>query len=170
MPPQSYNPLPDLREQMWAMLNAGYTPDQAIKIAQVETGNMSPFLSAAQEENLGKADKALQLLGNYQTLLEPLDFADTGFGAMVQKPFLDFGIKTNLAPNWKMYEDVASGTTSTIVKALGEVGALSDADRAAARTLLPRAGDTQTQADMKMKMLKNIFIANKNTALRQGQM
>jgi hypothetical protein len=70
--------------------------------------------------------------------------------------------------NVKTYNDLVGGSTTQIAKALGETGAMSDADRAAYSNLLPKVTDTPQVAAAKFQALRERMAAAQQNTLQYG--
>lgn len=68
----------------------------------------------------------------------------------------------------KTYNDLVGGSTTQIAKALGETGAMSDADRAAYSNLLPKVTDTPQVAAAKFAALRERMAAAQQNTLQYG--
>jgi hypothetical protein len=60
-------------------------------------------------------------------------------------------------PSVSAYDSGAAGSLGTIIKALGDTGALSEGDQKRALELLPKTTDSQEAANMKYQQLMQIL-------------
>lgn len=128
-----------------------------------------------QGTGVGKANantqKALAQSANADSTLRQLEGMLQGAGGAsgpVGGNIASFLGGVGLNNNVKTYNDLASGSVTQIAKALGETGAMSDADRAAYMNLLPKVTDTPQVAAAKFEALRERMAAAQQNTLQYG--
>lgn len=123
----------------------------------------------------GKANantqKALAQSANADSTLRQLEGALAqagGAGGPVAGNIGSFFGGLGLNNDVKTYNDLVGGSTTQIAKALGETGAMSDADRAAYSKLLPKVTDTPQVAAAKFAALRERMAAAQQNTLQYG--
>lgn len=115
--------------------------------------------------------KALAQSANADTTLAQLEglLANAGgAGGPVGGRISSFMGSAGLDNNAKTYNDLVNGSVTQIAKALGETGAMSDADRAAYMNLLPKITDTPEVAAQKFNALRARMAAAKQNTMQFG--
>lgn len=140
--------------------------------------NMEKYLKLYEFLNPGgggktsaNTQKALAQSANADATLQQLEGALAsagGAGGPVGGNIGSFFGGLGLNNNVKTYNDLVGGSTTQIAKALGETGAMSDADRAAYSNLLPKVTDTPQVAAAKFAALRERMAAAQQNTLQYG--
>lgn len=140
----------------------------AIKLAQMQTqtGEFDPFnqLSSSTQEQVTKLNTAENLLSQYESLIGEVGLGKTGLGSRIKGNVRQLGGKFGFDAYGSAYQDIAMGTIGSLVKALGETGSLSDADKKAAVQMLPKLTDSQKEAEIKIGFVRDIINKGKSQA------
>lgn len=120
--------------------------------------------NATTQKALAQSKNADATLGQLEAMLKQAGGAGGPVGGNVSSFFGGLGMNNNA----KAYNDLASGSVTQIAKALGETGAMSDADRVAYANLIPRITDTPEVAQAKFAALRERMATAQSSALQYG--
>ena len=113
----------------------------------------------------GYVTAAMGVINQIENLLDRLNLGKTPTEALKRGAELEASAWAKTNPDASAYKSLVEGTLSILLRALGEVGALSNIDIARARKLIPTFFDTEEVAKAKIEQLKDLI---KNAAKARG--
>lgn len=129
-------------------------------------GEAGGKLTAAQEQNLSKLDRADVLLSTYESKLDEIGTVE-GFPARLRGVFNKLLGSIGQAPKVQTFTDLRNGTVAMLAKALGEVGNLSKTDIEVAKANIPRLTDTTEEVRLKLETIRSIISKSRQNLLER---
>jgi hypothetical protein len=120
--------------------------------------------NATTQKSLSQSANADATLQQLESILAQAGGSGGPIGGNISSFFGSLGLNNEA----KTYNDLASGSVTQIAKALGETGAMSDADRVAYANLIPRITDTPAVASAKFAALRQRMETAKGNTLQYG--
>ena len=120
--------------------------------------------NATTQKSLSQSANADATLQQLESMLAQAGGSGGPIGGNISSFFGSLGLNNEA----KTYNDLASGSVTQIAKALGETGAMSDADRVAYANLIPRITDTPAVASAKFAALRQRMETAKGNTLQYG--
>jgi hypothetical protein len=121
-------------------------------------------MNATTQKALAQSANADSTLTQLEQMLNQAGGASGPVGGNISSFMGGLGLNNNA----KTYNDLAAGSVTQIAKALGETGAMSDSDRIAYQSLLPRITDTPEVAANKFAALRARMAAAHQNTLHYG--
>jgi hypothetical protein len=122
--------------------------------------------------DISKSKDAIAAFGDAENQLNTLEglakkviTAGGPVGALYQRLSQGLGAKTKASPDAALYNDTVSAFLSSLSRAAGEKGVLTDQDVARIKSALPAFSDTADIANAKLETLRNLFKAKKQSAV-----
>lgn len=124
-----------------------------MQLAQQFNGSMQPELDADQKKQLRASETAINIVDQIESQL-----AGVGLSEGVVAGRTTGTIKNLLNTNEvRAYNALREGLLARLLRALGEVGTLSDGDIKRAEKLVPKVTDTQREAALKLQNLRELI-------------
>ncbi|MEM3077625.1 MAG: hypothetical protein QXW38_08430 [Candidatus Nitrosotenuis sp.] len=147
-----------LREQFAAAMMADLATTGGKNVANLQRvfNFMVPQATAQMKNQLIAADAAEAALTELETAVNNIGLK-AGPEARLSGAWRSFAGSIGFDSAVSYYNDVKRGFAIKFIRALGEVGALSEADIKAAISLIPKPTDKIDEAQLKLTTLRNMF-------------
>lgn len=142
----------------------GENMDKYLKLYEFMNPQGNAKANATTQKALSQSANADSTLSQLEQMLQSAGGAGGPVAGNISSFFGGLGMNNDA----KTYNDLVSGSVTQIAKALGETGAMSDADRAAYMNLLPKITDTQEVASAKFQALRDRMAAAQQNTLQYG--
>lgn len=122
-------------------------------------------LSSTQRNTLSELSKASEIVGQLDSQLKQLNLGSGLLGRITKGAELFLGSQLQTSEEAALFQSLKEGLLSTLSRATGERGVLTDQDIQRARNLLPKLTDSKEVASGKMEQLEALFGAFENKAV-----